>query len=232
MIVLAFTSRPGLSDDTFRLTPAQSVPQSIPRSPEAHHEALIAACRLCARRLCAGVVLAAAAVVAAGAAAWVDHTTPKTVSGLSPSPPAADAASLGPQQQAVAPQIGYPDSFAILFYQEELDDGTTGDVRYETWSYYTLGREITFVNGEQVADASIDAFDGPIFPVEVRPEQFAGGMRLAQVIDAAGLTTYTAVPLECSLLPGGQTIFAAELTFGMVDGRLRYVETLPLSAEG
>lgn len=178
----------------------------------------------------AGAALAALFTVAA--AAYTDRTTPKTVAGLSPSPPQSDATVLSSQQQALAAQLGQPQSFSLLFYQEELDDGSIADVRYETWSYYTLGREITFVNGEQVAETSIDSFDVTIFPVKVRPEQFVSGMRLAEVIDAAGLTTCPALPLECSLLPGGETYFAAELTFGMVDGRLRYIETLPLAAEG
>jgi hypothetical protein len=189
--------------------------------------------RACAPAGCAlVVVLAAAAVLAVGSTALVDRTTARAVPGPSPSPPGADAAALSPAQLGAVQQIGYPQSFAILFYQEELDDGSLGAVRYETWSYYSLGRELTFINGELAADVTIEAFEETIFPVDVRPQQFADGMRLEEIIDAAGLTSYTAVPLECSLLPGGETFFAAEMTFGLVDGRLRYVETLPLSAQG
>ena len=169
-------------------------------------------------------------VVALGARTL--RTNPRVVSGISPAAPAAAAYALSSEQQAIAAEWGVPESFAILFYQEDLDDGSIGDVRYETWSYITQGQEFTFINGEQASTRPIDSLGVTVFPTPYRPEQFAAQMSLEEVVSAAQLTSFTLVPLESSLLPGGETYFAAELTFGMIRGQLRYVEVLPLAEEG
>jgi len=169
-------------------------------------------------------------VVALGARTL--RTTPRVVSGISPAAPAAGAYALSPQQQAVAAEWGVPESFSILFYQEDLDDGSIGDVRYETWSYIAQGQEFTFVNGEQISTLPIENLGVTVFPTPYRPEQFASQMSLEDVVNAVQLSSFTVVPLESSLLPGGETYFAAELTFGMIHGQLRYVEALPLAEEG
>ena len=183
---------------------------------------------------CALIVAAGAAAILliVGAAVLTLRESPRVISGITPGGAPGAAYSLSAQQQAVAAERGAPESFALLFYQEELDDGSIGEVRYETWSYYAAGEEITFVNGEQVSMRPIDNLDATVFPTPYLPQQFAASMTLEQVVNAGQLTSFTLVPLESALLPGGETYFAAELTFGLVKGQLRYVEALPLAGEG
>ena len=190
--------------------------------------------RTCALAGCALLLVAGAAAIllVVGAAVLTLRTSPRVVTGITPAGSPGAAYSLSAHQQAVAAERGAPESFALLFYQEELDDGSFGDVRYETWSYYGAGEEITFINGEQVSMRPIDSLDATAFPTPYLPEQFAGSMTLEQVVNAGQLTSFALVPLESALLPGGETYFAAELTFGMVKGQLRYVEALPLAEEG
>jgi hypothetical protein len=182
-----------------------------------------------------GLILVAGAagiLLAVGATLLTLRTTPRVVSGITPAASPGPSFALSAAQQAIAAERGAPESFAILFYQEDLDDGSIGDVRYETWSYYASGEEITFINGEQVSTRPIDSLGLTVFPTPYLPAQFTANMGLEEVVDSAQLASFTVVPLEHSLLPRGQTYFATELTFGMVDGQLRYVETLPLSGEG
>jgi hypothetical protein len=120
----------------------------------------------------------------------------------------------------------------ILFYEETLDDGSIGDVRLETWSYYTQGVEYTFINGDQVGENPIEVEIGELAGVPYRPEQFAAYMTLNQVVAAAGLESFLVVPLERELVEGGAVYYADRLTFGLQDDELRYVEALALEVDG
>jgi hypothetical protein len=61
-----------------------------------------------------------------------------------------------------------------------------------------------------------------------RPEQFVAYMSLEELIAAAGLETYLVVPLEKELVEGGEVYYADELTFGLKNDELLYVEALAL----
>ena len=47
-------------------------------------------------------------------------------------------------QQDIKIQLGLPDSFTILFYEDEFGGGST---RLETWIYSETGQSYTWVNG-------------------------------------------------------------------------------------
>ncbi len=175
--------------------------------------------------------LAAFAVICLVVVLWgiqVSATSPKSVAGISSSAPALDAWAISPGQLETLAEWGYPESFAILFYDEEMDDRTIETTRYETWSYFTRGTEVTFVNGEKTSEASLQPAIVLLAPIPYRPERFAAYMTLPQVVRAGRLAAFTEIPLESQLLPGGKTYFADRLTFGVKDGELRYIETLPL----
>lgn len=112
-------------------------------------------------------------------------------------------------------------------------NGSFTDVRFETWSYYTSGLEYTFINGEQVAEDSLEIeLLGELAPIPYRPEQFVAYMSLDEVIASAGLETYLVVPLEKELVEDGEVYYADELTFGLKNDELLYVEALALEIEG
>jgi hypothetical protein len=177
------------------------------------------------------LVLAVAAVLLLGGLAEY-RSAPKIVEEVQPGA-ASGAYSLSQAQQTLVAELGAPQAFSMLFYEEELEDGSLGDVRFETWSYYTDGLEVTFINGDQVAEEPLEiGASGDIFPIPYRPEQFMAYMSLDEVVAAAGLTTYLVVPLEKELVRGGEVYFADELTFGLKDDELLYLEALALQVEG
>ena len=78
---------------------------------------------------------------------------------------------------------GYPDRFVILFFNETLFDGSTVDIRQESWYYDATVTEIVYRNGEKYAESS----GKPIIAVELgqtayRPEQLRAGMILDELI--------------------------------------------------
>jgi hypothetical protein len=133
--------------------------------------------------------------------------------------------NLTPDQQALVAESGYPESFSLLFYDEELADGSQGTIRYEVWDYYTQDKQYVFVNGELTGEQALDAGEVSSLPTGYRPEQFLAYMSLDEVVTAAQVNSYLVVPLEKSLLPGGQVYYTAGLAFGLKDNQLLYVET-------
>jgi hypothetical protein len=139
---------------------------------------------------------------------------------------------LSNDQQRVRAERGDPEAFLLLFYEEPLEDGSTGDVRMETWSYYTGGVEYIFINGNLEAQAAIEAGIGELAAAPYQPEQFQAYMSLEEVLAAAGLNSFLLVPLERELVVGGEVYYADQFTFGLQDGELRYLEALALEVEG
>ena len=157
------------------------------------------------------------------------RAAPKIVEGVEPGMAASAAYVLSAEQQQVAEAMGAPEAFTLLFYEEELEDGTFEDVRFETWSYYTAGLEYTFINGEQVAEEPLDVeLGGELVQIPYRPEQFLAYMSLDEVLAVAELDRYMVVPLEKELVDAGEVYYADELTFGLKKGELLYVEALAL----
>ena len=154
---------------------------------------------------------------------------PKIVEGIVPEALELASYALTTGQNNVIDRLGYPEAFAILFYEEESGDGSFSEVRFETWSYYTSGLEYTFINGEQVAEDPLEIeLLGELVRIPYRPEQFVAYLSLDEVIISAGLETYLVVPLEKELVKDGEVYYADELTFGLKNDELLYVEALAL----
>ena len=162
----------------------------------------------------------------------VQRSTPRMLEGIEVSAAAPPEYELTADQQETLTALGPPQSFSILLYQDTMEDGSVYDVRMETWTYFDAQTEITFVDGAHVAQDPLVVEVGKVQPVPYRPEQFTGGMTLAQVLAAASLDTYLMVPLEKELLPRGEVYYGDQLTFGLKDGELRYIESLPQAEEG
>ena len=62
-------------------------------------------------------------------------------------------------------------------------------------------------------------------PTSYRPEQFQAYMSLDQVVAAAQLGSYLAIPLEDELVAEGEIFYAGGLAFGLKDDQLLYIET-------
>jgi hypothetical protein len=139
---------------------------------------------------------------------------------------------LSAEQSELVREIGYPESFILLFYEEEAVDGSLQIVRLETWDYYTEGESYTFVNGDLDSRDSLDVGAlGSLAPLPYVPEQFAANMSRDDVLAASGVEDFIEVPLEKEYLEGGDLYYADSLAFGLVDGELRYLEALALVEE-
>ena len=165
-------------------------------------------------------------------AGYIDSQSfPAIVEGVAVPDSAPPHAALSEYQQSVRNQLGPPQAFSILFFEETLTDGSIGDVRCETWSYYTQGEEYTFINGELVSRDPVEVDFSQLIPAQYLPEQFSAYMSMEEVTAAARLESYLVVPLENEVVHSGAVYYGPQLTFGLQNDELRYVESLVLYEE-
>jgi hypothetical protein len=135
---------------------------------------------------------------------------------------------LSESQTEILRQYGNPHSFSILFYTVTDAGNTSIGVRDETWTYYDLRKTFQFINGELSEET---AFTPEIINAtrnSYNPQNFSDAMDLSDVISANDLKQYLEIPLEDELVPNSRLYYANRLTFALQNGRLRYVESLPL----
>lgn len=154
--------------------------------------------------------------------------SPKLVEGAHTNPSAAITYSLTPDQEAVVAKYGHPDSFTITFYQEEFSPDFTGEVRDEIWRYYHDGVALTFYEGILVNQETIPDPPTSWIPLPYQPNQFTAYASLKSVLSSAAIKDYFELPLEAELIENGNLYFAPGLTFGTVNDRLVYVETISM----
>jgi hypothetical protein len=139
--------------------------------------------------------------------------------------------TLSIDQQKTIEELGYPDAFTIYFYQNNPGAGYDQGIRFESWTYYKKKLMLTFQDGEPTSQETIDSALDNILPVPYRPEQFATFMSLNRLIKSTGIQQYLILPLEPEIVRDGQVFYADQLTFGMKNDRLMFVETLVLTED-
>ena len=72
---------------------------------------------------------------------------------------------------------------------------------------------------------------GELALIPYKPEQFTEYMTLDEVIASANLNEYLVVPLEEELVESGEVYYADQLTFGLKNNKLMYIETLVVEVE-
>ena len=161
---------------------------------------------------------------------WREYAQmPKIVEGVEPGSTGGGHYAVTDEQLDVVRELGSPQAFTLLFYEEELLDGTFGDVRFETWDYYEQDVSYTFINGELVGEDLLEVeIVGELYPIPYKPDQFTAYMSLDEVLASTGLDRYLVVPLEKELVDRGEIYYAPELTFGLKDNELLYIEALGL----
>lgn len=132
----------------------------------------------------------------------------------------------GDQSDTIA-AMGYPDSFIILFYDDDFGGEST---RLETWIYSSLGQKITFVSGQRESSETFESLDGEILAAPYTPEQFSAYMSLEEVVATTEIDEFLLLPLERELVPGGESYFGDRLAFGLKDDQLLYVEAIGFEA--
>jgi hypothetical protein len=154
--------------------------------------------------------------------------SPKLVEGAYADPSAAKTYTLTPDQAAVVAKYGFPDSFTITFYQEEFSPDFTGEVRDEIWRYYNDGVALTFYEGILVNQETIPDPPTSWVPLPYQPDQFTAYASLKSILATAAIKDYFELPLEEELIDNGSLYYAPGLTFGTVNDRLVYVETISM----
>jgi len=153
------------------------------------------------------------------------RSQPRTVQLASPPQAPFQTYSLSADQRNLTEQWGYPDSFQIFFFQEDLN-GTLEDFRLESWDYYNRSTRISFLNGDLISKEQLDFKVGETVTNPYRPEQFAAFMSLDQVLASTRIPSYIVAPTEKELVENGEIYFADRITFGLVDGELVYAQTV------
>ena len=136
--------------------------------------------------------------------------------------------TLSATQQTYVDEHGYPDRFVIFFFDEMLPDGETFPMRHESWYYDARGYEIVFRNGDKFTERNgepiqIEGLGRTVYS----PQGFTAEMNLDALLALRGETGFFIQNVDDDLLTG-ELIFIQGLAAGFEDGRLSYVETLPL----
>jgi hypothetical protein len=143
-----------------------------------------------------------------------------------------DVYALSLDQQAAVAEHGYPEAFAIVFYEELDEKSAVVTVRHEVWSYYMEGVALSFLDGQAAGEEPLDVTVDKIEPVPYRPEQFDAFMSLDELLGSTGLLSFLIVPTEPELVLSGEVYHGDQITFGMKGGELLSVETHALVPEG
>ena len=138
---------------------------------------------------------------------------------------------LSAQQQALVDEFGYPDTFVLSSYEETIEGGTTR-IRDETWYYYRVLTNFSFINGKFVASNSIDRLPDDLIYPKYSPDMFQVGMTLAEVKkllgDAKGVgVEVNALGLNDKSLDNFQLYFAGQISLAFVEDSLCYVLSAP-----
>jgi hypothetical protein len=145
--------------------------------------------------------------------------------------PAASSVSqytLSAMQQDYVDEYGYPDRFVIFFFDEMLPEGEMFSMRHESWYYDARGYEIVFRNGDKFTERS-----GTPIQIEglgstpYSPQEFTAEMNLDALLALREETGFFIQNIDDSLITG-ELILIQGLAAGFEEGRLSYVETLPL----
>ena len=137
--------------------------------------------------------------------------------------------TLSVTQQAYVDEYGYPDRFSIFFFDEMLPDREMFSMRHESWYYDARGYEIVFRNGDKFTERSgapiqIEGLGRTVYS----PQGFTAETNLDSLLALRGETGFFVQNVDDDLITG-ELIFIQDLAAGFEEGRLSYVETLPLS---
>jgi hypothetical protein len=101
-------------------------------------------------------------------------------------------------------------------------------VRDEIWRYYNDGIALTFYEGILVNQETIPDPPSSWVPLPYQPDQFTAYASLKSILATAAIKDYFELPLEEELIDNGSLYYAPGLTFGTVNDRLVYVETISM----
>lgn len=138
-------------------------------------------------------------------------------------------AALSVDQRELVQEVGYPDTFTIVFSAAKGKS-----LREETWNYYDLSTAFAFRNGKYAAgDTLAQVPPDDTFMPQVKPSSFTPSMSLADISSLIEEKPFRSRKLSHELLPGA-TIYGypSGLYVGEIDGKIAYVQSVPVAAKG
>lgn len=205
--------------------------QWIPATPPSRLQSAKSTGRLALGLGCSGLALLLLLAAVFLSAGWDEYQhSPMLVENVPATAGISQTLEASVDQQAVLADYGNPEAFSLMFYEQPGGSGPMS-VRAETWTYYQQDLEFVFINGALVEEIESDFVDANLVPLNYVPGQFIAYMTLDEVLAAAGVDSYLAVPLDSRYLPAGAVYYADGLTFGLQDGELRYLEAMAVEEE-
>lgn len=170
-----------------------------------------------------GAILALGCNLAARPGPAAEPTSVSEATGMS----LATALTIPPEdgRPTVLEKLGPPDAFSLRF-----DDLQGQTVRWETWSYFDFGTRFDFVDGELLWTIELEPIpDVAIYAHFYDPEDFRGGMTIAQVKALLDDQVLEEIDLRAVDLEGGVALVGDQILLGFQDDRLVFVETVILT---
>lgn len=141
--------------------------------------------------------------------------------------------SLSDAQRKLISDYGYPNRFILHFFDLPLKEGQEVKIRQESWYYDERGYQIVFRNGETFTEKTTDPVNATgLGRTAYQPERFVRGMSLMDILSVTGESGYFAESMPDGFVEDGKIVFLKGLSVGFENGRLRYVETIPLGNAG
>jgi hypothetical protein len=127
----------------------------------------------------------------------------------------------------VIEELGPPDAFSIKF--QELAGQS---VRWESWSYFDLGAQFDFIDGELLWSVELEPVaDGSIYAHWYDPLEFQARMTAAEIAILFPEIDFTEMDLSTLDAEGTRVVAGEQLLLGFQDDELVYVETFILSPD-
>jgi len=127
--------------------------------------------------------------------------------------------SLPEDQKDLVDSFGYPDTFTLM-----MDDET----RYETWTYYTMERAFSFIDGSFLEESTISNFENESVEfTDFKPTQFKNGLLFANIIKILGEPNRKG-DIDPDLLENAEIYnYSDQVIVGVQNGQVIFVQTLP-----
>ena len=126
-------------------------------------------------------------------------------------------------------RFGPPDAFSFAY---EPGEGGAAPILQEEWFHFEWLTRFEFIDGRLVDEVAVEPLPDPsVVPLWYRPEDFAPGMSLEQLKQRFGAELASSRAEVPQAFGSGMELYAADqIVFGLREGRLEYVETVPLGA--
>ncbi len=136
-------------------------------------------------------------------------------------------AALSDEQTATIKKFGYPDTFSLMFFS--IDDDTKKIYRREQWRFFKRFEELTFLNGDLVAQADLAPLPKTMKFPHYRPEAFNPNQSIEEIFELLGIMQFIKEEITDEFDDTIEIYRAPQISIGFSNGFLVSIETVPSS---